>query len=299
MVSNSHRWKGNNGKISRKTTLEIEVEGKTLRCTFYVMSLGDVEVILGNGWLKEADPIIGWKDLSISYKEKLMGKNANIKSDIPTEFEDFIDLFQEEGFSELPEHREYDCSIDFKEGAQLPPPGKVYPMSPIESRAIKEYLSKELKDGKIRRSNSPVAAPCFFVKKADGSLRLVVDYRKINEITIPMPSQTDLIEKLKGAKIFSKMDIRWGFNNIRIKEGDEWKTAFRTSRGQYKNLVMPFGLMNAPAVFQEFMNAIFRDVIDEWVVIYMDDILIFSNDREEHTGHVHEVLSRLRKHHLF
>jgi hypothetical protein len=116
-------------------------------------------------------------------------------------------------------------------------------MSPVESRAIEEYLSKELKDGKIRRSNSPVAAPCFFVKKADRSLRLVVDYRKINEITIPnrfpMPSQIDLIEKLKGAKIFSKMDIRWGFNNIRIKKGDEWKTAFRMSRGQYENLVMP------------------------------------------------------------
>jgi hypothetical protein len=176
-------------------------------------------------------------------------------------------------------------------------------MSPVESRAIEEYLSKELKDGKIRRSNSPVAAPCFFVKKVDGSLRLVVDYRKINEITIPncfpMPSQIDLIEKLKGAKIFSKMDIRWGFNNIQIKEGDEWKTAFRTSRGQYENLVMPFGLMNAPAVFQEFMNAIFRDVIDEWVVIYMDEILVFSNSKEEYSGHVREVLSRLRKRHLF
>jgi hypothetical protein len=120
-------------KISRKTTLEIEVEGKSLKCTFYVMSLGDMEVILGNDWLKEADLIIGWKDLSISYKEGLIGKSTNSKSDIPTEFEDFIDLFQEEGFSKLPEHREYDCSIDFKEGGQLPPPGKVYPMSPVES----------------------------------------------------------------------------------------------------------------------------------------------------------------------
>jgi hypothetical protein len=100
-------------KISRKATLEIEVEGKTLKCTFYVMALGDVEVILGNDWLNELDPIIGWKDLSITYKENLTGKSANSKSDIPTEFEDFIDLFQEEGFSELPDHREYDCSINF------------------------------------------------------------------------------------------------------------------------------------------------------------------------------------------
>jgi hypothetical protein len=111
-------------------------------------------------------------------------------------------------------------------------------MSPIESRALEEYVSKELRDRKIRKSNSPVAAPCFCVKKADGSLRLVVDYRKINAITVPnhfpMPNQIDLIEKLKEAKIFSKMDIRWGFNNIHIKAGDEWKTAFRTSRGQYK-----------------------------------------------------------------
>src|SRR4029077_205283 len=134
----------------------------------------------------------------------------------------------------LPPHRgDYDFAINFKEGAELPKPVKIYGMSPIEKRTLEEWLEKELADGKIRESKnppSPVASPVFYIPKADGSRRLVVDYRRINDITIPdqfpMPQQEDLIEQLKDAKIFTKLDLRWGFNNIRVKEGDKWKTAF-------------------------------------------------------------------------
>ncbi|EUC59886.1 Transposon Tf2-1 polyprotein, partial [Rhizoctonia solani AG-3 Rhs1AP] len=140
-------------------------------------------------------------------------------------------------------------------------------------------------------------------EKADGGLRLVVDYRKINEITVndqfPMPIQADLLEKIKDAKIFSKLDLRMGYNNIRIKEGDEWKTAFRTKSGFFEYQVMPFGLKNAPAVFQRFMNDIFYDLIDVSVIVYLDDILIFSNNREDHTRDVREVLKRIRENNLF
>ncbi|QRV80898.1 Retrotransposable element Tf2 protein [Ceratobasidium sp. AG-Ba] len=287
-----------------KIELQIEVEGKTLRCDLYVMPLGDTEIILGKDWLDEAEPIIAWKDLTITYKDHTSGKAATDEPVIPKEFADFLDLFQEEGFRELPPHREeFDCAIDLIEGAELPKPAKTYPMTPAESEALEKYIEQELKDGKIRRSQSSMAAPCFYVNKADGGLRLVVDYRKLNAITkpyrFPMPVQTELLEQLKDAKIFSKMDIRWGFNNIRIREGDEWKTAFRTRWGTYETLVMPFGIINGPAYFQAYVNDIFKDLIGVNVVVYMDDILVFSRNREDHIKHVREVLKRLRANHLF
>ncbi|QRV96789.1 Transposon Tf2-1 polyprotein [Ceratobasidium sp. AG-Ba] len=114
-----------------------------------------------------------------------------------------------------------------------------------------------------------------------------------------MPVQTELLEQLKGAKIFTKMDVRWGFNNIRIRKGDEWKTAFRSKLGTYKTNVMPFGAINSPAYFQAWMNDIFKDLLGVTMVVYMDDILVFSKTREEHVKHVREVLQRLQTNHLF
>ncbi|KAG9122095.1 hypothetical protein FRC07_001668, partial [Ceratobasidium sp. 392] len=257
-------------KISEKTELNIDVEGKKLTCIFYVMPLGDTEVILGKDWLEEAKPVIRWRDLSITYEDNIVGKAAELEAEIPEEFQDFKDLFQEEGFSKLPEHRIYDCAIDFADRAEVPRPAETYAMSLAESLALKEYLNKELKDSKIRPSKSITAAPCFYVNKADGGLRLVVDYRKINTITkpdqFPMPIQADLVEKLKDAKIFTKLDIQWGFNNIQIKEGDEWKTVFRTKEGIFEYSVVPFGIRNGPAVFQRFVNKIFHNLINVYLV---------------------------------
>ncbi|QRV96805.1 Retrotransposable element Tf2 protein [Ceratobasidium sp. AG-Ba] len=291
-------------KIKHKATLEVEVEGWTFDVTFFVMDLGDTDIILGLEWLQEADPDINWKTLEISWKEKPITAKARKELPvIPEEFLEFLDVFSEELFKKLPEHRPFDCNIDFKEDTELPKPAKVYPLSPIESRTIKEFIDQELADGKIRPSKSPIASPCFFVKKKDGSLRLVTDYRKINNITIPdqfpMPLQVELVDQVKNAKIYSKLDLRWGFNNIRIKEGDEWKTAFRTAYGIYEYLVMPFGLKNAPAVLQRMMNHIFRHLLGATVVVYMDDILIFSEKEEEHAEHVREVLRILRENNLY
>ncbi|KAF8697673.1 hypothetical protein RHS03_07742, partial [Rhizoctonia solani] len=235
------------------------------------MPLGDTPLILGLSWLREANPTICWRDFSLSYQdeEPKKGKLAEI-GELPPEIEDFQDVFSEELFKQLPQHRSFDCSINFKEGSELPKPAKAYPMSPAESKAMKEYMEKELLDGKIEPSHSPIVSPCFFVRKADGGLRLVVDYRKINDITItdqfPMPLQSDLLEKVKDAKIFSKLDLKSGYNNIRIKAGEEWKTAFRTKDGLFQYCVMPFGLRNAPQIFQRLMNHIFYDMIDVSVV---------------------------------
>jgi hypothetical protein len=151
---------------------------------------------------------------------------------------------------------------------------------------------------------SPMASPVFFIKKKDGSLRLVQDYRALNAITIknkyPLPLISELIEKLRGAKYFTKLDVRWGFNNVRMKEGDEWKAAFRTNRGLFEPLVMFFGLINSPATFQTMMNDIFRDLVAEGVVVvYLDDILIFTETMEQHREVTRRVLRLLEENQLF
>ncbi|KAB5595388.1 Transposon Tf2-7 polyprotein [Ceratobasidium theobromae] len=305
-LPNEREVQGINGKILQnkirfKVQEKFEVEGRTFDQKFYVMPLGGTNAILGMEWLKSAKPIIKWNPFEVCWEDKeiLQGKAVQL----PDEILDFADVFSEEAFKELPPHRMHDCEIRLREGEELPKPAKIYPMSPAESKACQEYINNELKDNKIQRSTSPIAAPAFFVKKSDGSLRLVIDYRKLNDITIsdqfPIPRQDDLLEKLKNAKVFSKLDLRWGFNNVRIKEGDEWKTAFRTKEGLFEYKVMPFGLKNAPATFQRFMNELFADLLDDYVVVYIDDILIYSKDHEEHTKHVREVLKRLREAHLF
>src|SRR3954453_22726762 len=149
-----------------------------------------------------------------------------------------------------------------------------------------------------------MASPFFFVKKKDGKLRPVQDYRKLNEMTIknryPLPLIQELVDKLKGAKYFMKLDIRWGYNNVRIKEGDEWKAAFRTNRGLFEPLVMFFRLTKSPTTFQNMMNDLLRDLVDKGkVIVYIDDIMIFTVMIEEHHRIVREVLQVLKDNQLF
>ncbi|QRW15577.1 Retrotransposable element Tf2 protein [Rhizoctonia solani] len=176
-------------------------------------------------------------------------------------------------------------------------------MTNTKSKALKQHIDKELATGKIQPSTLSAGTLVMFVKKADGSLRLVVDYRKLNNVTHKnvylLPRQDNLMAKLRHAKIFTKLDLQWGYNNVWIKEGDEWKTAFRTKYGLFEYLVMSFGLTNAPTAFQHFMNNLFRDLIDMTVVIYLDNILIFLEKPEEHPTHVREVLSRSMANQLF
>lgn len=171
---------------------------------------------------------------------------------IPEYDKDYADVFSEELFKELPPNRIFDCEITFKEGAKLPKPTRAYPFSPAEDQAMREYIEAELASGKISPSESPLAAHCFFVKKSNGTLRMVVDYRKVNDITIkdsfPLPLLSKLIEHTKGSKWFFKLDLRMGFHNLRIKE--PWKSVFATKTELYKYNVMPFGLSGEPPAFQ-------------------------------------------------
>ncbi|KAF8761144.1 hypothetical protein RHS01_00185 [Rhizoctonia solani] len=176
-------------------------------------------------------------------------------------------------------------------------------MTNAESSTLKDWLRDKLKAGKIHPNKSSISSPIMFVPKKDGSCCLVVDYCCLNNWTkknvYPPPCPDDLMAQLCGAKIFTKLDLQWGYNNIQVKEGDKWKTAFCTKYGLYKSLVMTFGLTNAPTSFQHFMNNLFKDLLDVCVIIYLDDILIYSKDDASHTQHVHKVLRRLMDNQLF
>lgn len=222
---------------------------------------------------------------------------------LPAKYHSFVDVFSKTQANKLPHERIYDCEIILKNPESCPPFKPLYNLSPEEMKALDEYIKENLAKGFIRPSKSPSGAPIFFVKKKDGSLRPCIDYRDLNEMTVknryPLPLLQDLLDRLVHAKVFTKIDLRGAYNLVRMKPGDEWKTAFRSRYGHFEYLVMPFGLTNAPAVFQHMMNDIFRDMIDIFVIVYLDDILIFSPDQETHDTHVKMVLSRLRENSLY
>ena len=197
--------------------------------------------------------------------------------------------------------RTFDHAIDLKEGA-TPPWGPIYPMSAYQLEELKKYVCKMLAEGKIVHSKSPAGAPILFVPKPDGRLPLCVDYRQLNKLTIlnkyPLPHMTELRERVAGATVFTKLDLKDGYHLIRIRKGDEWKTAFRTRYGHYEYGVMPFGLVHAPATFQAMMNTILREFLDHGVGVYLDDILIYSKSLEDHKALIKKVLARLERHDL-
>jgi hypothetical protein len=239
--------------------------------------------------------------------QRLAEAHAKNSGPPPTEVPDWIrefeDVFNRESFDSLPERRTWDHAIELVPDSK-PANCKVYPISPVEQKELDAFIEEGLATGRIRPSKSPMASPVFFVKKKDGALRFVQDYRALNAMTVknryPLPLINDLINRLKGARYFTKLDVRWGFNNVRIREGDEWKAAFRTNRGLFEPLVMYFGLTNSPATFQTMMNDIFRDLILSGdVMVYLDDILIAHSDLARHRKIVSEVLRRLRAHKLY
>src|SRR3979490_1929369 len=229
--------------------------------------------------------------------------NARADTKIPDYLREFESVFAKESFDKLLSQKIWDHAIKLELGSS-PVNCKVYPMSPLEQPKIDIFIQENFALGRIWTSKSPMASPVFFIKKKEGSLRLVQDYRQLNAMTIknqyPLPLIPELINHLTGAKYFTKVDLRWGYNNVWIKDGDEWKAAFRTNRGLYEPLVMFFGLTNSPAMFQAMMNDIFQDLIMEGVVcVYIDDILIYLKDRAEHRRVTRRVLEWLQEHKLY
>jgi hypothetical protein len=221
---------------------------------------------------------------------------------VPEEFRQFLSIMGKEAADALPQHTTYDMKIDLKEGTTAPW-GPIYPLSEAELEVLREYLKEMVRTGKIRHSTSSAGSPILFVPKPNGrGLRLCVDYRGINKVTIPnrypLPLMQELQDQVQGAQWFTKMNLKSGFHLIRIREGDEWKTAFRTRYGQYEYMIMPFRLTNAPSTFQDMMNHNFRDMIDLGLLAYMDDLLIYADTVERHDEIVQEVLRRLTKNRL-
>ncbi len=284
---------------------------------FYVIHSPTHPLILGLPWLRTHDPQISWREGQITEwgpacQERCLSKitrkpntDTTFPADtikLPPEYADLIEVFSKRKASQLPAHRSVDCAIDLLPGT-IPPKGRIFPLSQPESEAMKNYIQEELAKGFIRPSTSPASAGFFFVKKKDGGLRPCIDYRGLNENTVkfsyPLPLVPAALEQLRQANYYTKLDLRNAYNLICIREGDEWKTAFSTTSGHYEYLVMPFGLANSPSVFQAFMNDIFRDMLDRWVIVYIDDILIYSNTQEEHVRHVRAVLKRQLQHQLY
>ena len=226
---------------------------------------------------------------------------GDMAEQLPEIYREWADVFSQEKITTLPEHSDFDHEIKLTDGAKLPK-GAIYPLAEKELEELRKYLKQMEDSGKIRRSQSPSASPFLFVGKPDGSYRPIVDYRALNAATVkdatPLPLMDEMRERLNTAKIFTKIDLKNGYNLVRIAKGHEWKTAFRTRYGLYEYLVMPQGLCNAPATFQRMMDTVFAGMVDNGVIIYLDDILIYSDTEEEHVELVKEVLRRLRKYNL-
>ncbi|KAK3540352.1 hypothetical protein QTP70_029561 [Hemibagrus guttatus] len=214
---------------------------------------------------------------------------SSTQANLPGEYQDYQDVFSQMAATKLLPHRPWDCAIDLLPGAKLPK-GRVYPLSIPENKAMEEYISEALQQRFIRPTTSPVASS--FVAKKDGGLRPRIDYCVLSQtvkFAYPLPLVPAALEELRGAH-FSKLDLRSAYNLIGIRRGDKWKTAFVTPSGHYEYLVMPYGLSNAPSVFQSFMNEIFRDMLHRFVIVYIDDILIYSPNLSDHVDHVKQFL---------
>ncbi|GBG85291.1 hypothetical protein CBR_g39859 [Chara braunii] len=185
------------------------------------------------------------------------------------------------------------------EPRSITPKGAVYRMSPWELEELRKQLDELLEKGWIRPSSSPFGAPVLFVPKKEGELRMCIDYRGLNAITVknvePLPRIDDLLDRVQGCRYFFKIDLKSGYHQIEVHPDDQYKTAFLTRYRHYEFLVMPFGLTNAPATFQRCMNDLFRPWLDRFFVVYLDDILVFSKTLEEHQGHLRQVLEKLRE----
>jgi len=299
-------------------TLKIEIGDKSLETNLYVLDMQEFDVILGMDWLSKHHATIfcverkvvckwpGEEELHLLVaKTKLLprvisalkarkllqsegsigflmsvvakgGKELTI-NDVKI-VKDFPEVFPDD-LKDMPPEREIEFTIDLVSDS-TPISKAPYRMAPKELHELKTQLEELLEKGFIRPSVSPWGAPVLFVKKKDGSMRMCIDYRELNRITIknkyPLPRIEDLFDQLRGARVFSKIDLRSGYHQLRIRSSDISKTAFRTRYGHYEFLVMPFGLTNAPGVFMELMNQVFYEYLDQFVIVFIDDILVYS-----------------------
>ena len=223
-------------------------------------------------------------------------------SEVPLEYYNFADVFRKSKASILAPHCKHNLKIKLEEGAS-PPLGTTYSLSPSKLESLWMFLDEHLVMGFIRPSFSAHAALVLFVHKKNGSLCLCINFRGLNKITkkdhYPLPPISDLLDALSHTKIYTKLNLWHVYHLVRIAKGNKWKTSFCTCYGSYKWLVMPFSLINTPVAFQQFVNTIFANILDVCIIVYLDNILIYSKDKASHKEHVQEALSQLCKHGLY
>lgn len=236
------------------------------------------------------------EDVQKFLKNKAPITREDVLKQLPPEFRHHVEHFLTKNSESLPPHRPWDHKIEIMPGKQAPY-FKNRPFSPAELRCVKKWIDEMLDKGFIRESTSPAAAPLLLAAKPGGGVRICHDYRGLNEVTIknryPLPLIRETLDALCGAKFYTKLDVIAAFNRIRVAEGHEWLTAFITRFGLFEMLVTPFGLCNAPATFQNYINHVLHDALDIYCTAYLDDVLVFSKTRAEHTRHVDEVIRRL------
>jgi len=213
---------------------------------------------------------------------------------VPKWFHKWLKVFGKVESERMPVRKVWNYAIDLNNDFKASK-ARVYPLSRNEKEEVQKFINEHLKKGYIRPSKSSQTSPVFFVGKKDRGKCMVMDYHRLNNQTVknnyPLPLITDLVDSMGNKRVFTKMDLQWGYNNIRIKEGDEWKAAFTTYVGSYELVVMFFGMTNSPAIFQGIMNEILRDMISEGkVAAFVDDVLIETKTEKGHDELVEEVL---------
>jgi len=236
-------------------------------------------------------------------EEEIEEDHRKIEEMVPKKFLKWRKVFGKVELERMLKRKIWDHAIDLKETFK-PRKGRIYPLSKNKREEVQNFVEDQLRKGYIRPLKSPQTSPVFFVGKKDGSKRMVMNYRNLNDQTIknnyPLPLITELINNMGSKKVFTKMDLRWGFNNVRIKKGDEWKGAFTTHIRSFEPTVMFFGMTNSPATFQAMINEILRDLINEGkIVAFVDDVLVGTETKEGHDEIVKEILRRLEKNNLY
>ncbi|XP_050935678.1 uncharacterized protein LOC107991992 [Cucumis melo] len=287
---------------------QIEIANHVLEVTLLVSDMRNFDVILGMDWLflpKVISALKASKLLNQGTWSILASMVDTREPEVSLSFEpmvrEYSDVFPDE-LPRLPLLREIDFTIELKPYT-TPIPRAPYRMALAEQKELKVQLQELLDKGFIRPSVSPWGALVLFVKKKDGAMHLCIDYRELNKVTIknryPLPRIDDLFDQLQGATIFSKIDLRSGYHQLRIRDSDIPKTVFRSRYGHYEFIVMSFGLTNALVVFMDLMNKVFKDFLNTFVIVFIDDILVYSKTEAEHEEHLHQVLETLRANKLY
>ena len=306
-VYNVDRTPNEGGPIWFVISLRLKIRDHVETITFAITNTGPNKIILRHSWLWRHNPNVDWIHAEILFdccpwewgaEEDEYIKELKAKPPIPDRYiKDFSPIFKKSSFDTLPPQWKWDHAIELKDDS-TPFTSKIYPLAWDEQCQLDKFIEEHLQSGRIWPSKSPIVSPFFFVKKKDGSLCPVKDYCWLNAKTIknwyPLPLISEIIDKLQDEHYFMKFNVRWGYNNVRITEGDEWKAAFITNCGLFELLVMFSWLTNSPATFQTMMNELFSGLIT-WgvVIVYMDNILIFTKMLEEHHAITKEVLQIL------